>query len=597
MGSYRQVYQCDVPPNCAVPLEAAEAFFAGSRVRHLKRTPTKLEFERGSKWKSWAAICSERSVQRQVTVTLAAGAERPVLQCEYHAFYPYPTAHFAPWHFAREVNDLEHFLAQWHNLREADPTLPAGAAAQQTHEDRQRDSLYRRSIGSRFNPGIYLLYRLYRLATWLTHVIRRRFTILGRALLGAVWVAITTAFDVDGASGYQAVVPLAGVLFIAMVFGFRFRAKFDVERKLARVASVGEPFRYRVSVTNRTSRRQTGLLLLDDLADPRPPFREWRDFKLDQDRHVRPFRFERRQLRSPFKFATPAEGALPPLLPGERRDITLELTPLRRGVMRFAGVTIARPDPLGIFRALRRMRLPQSVLVLPARYVIPPIALPGQLRYQPGGVALAAHIGQSEEFVALRDYRRGDPPRHIHWRSWAKAGRPIVKEFEDEFFVRHALVLDTFTPRPFSDAFEEAVAVASSFACAVLTQESLLDLLFVGAEAYSFTAGRGLAHADQMLEILAAVQPCRTLPFRSLEALVLNHAKSVGGCICVLLAWDEPRQRFVQKLRAMGQPVLVFVIRAPGATPPLAPGPMSDVPEWFHELEIGKVAAQLAALK
>ncbi len=181
---------------------------------------------------------------------------------------------------------------------------------------------------------------------------------------------------------------------------------------------------------------------------------------------------------------------------------------MRRGVVQLASVTIARPDPLGIYRALRKQPLPQSVVVLPKRYALPPIALPGGMKYQQGGVAMAAHIGQSEEFVSLREYRRGDPPRHIHWRSWAKAGKPIVKEFEDEFFVRHALVLDTFTPRPHSDVFEEAVSVAASFACTVLTQESLLDLLFVGPEAYCFTAGRGLAHADQMLEILASVQPC-----------------------------------------------------------------------------------------
>jgi uncharacterized protein (DUF58 family) len=55
-----------------------------------------------------------------------------------------------------------------------------------------------------------------------------------------------------------------------------------------------------------------------------------------------------------------------------------------------------------------------------------------------------------------------------------------VKEFEDEFFVRHALVLDTFTDEPHSEILEEAVSVAASFACTVLTQESLLDLLFVG---------------------------------------------------------------------------------------------------------------------
>ena len=155
---------------------------------------------------------------------------------------------------------------------------------------------------------------------------------------------------------------------------------------------------------------------------------------------------------------------------------------------------------------------------------------------------MASNIGRSDEFVSLREYRRGDPYRHIHWRSWAKTGKPIVKEFEDEFFVRHALILDTFTDDPRSDAFEEAVAVAASFACTLISQESLLDLLFVGSEAYCFTAGRGLAHADQMLEILASVRACPGEPFQNLETLVMQHSGSVSGCVCVFLAWDEKRR-------------------------------------------------------
>ena len=134
-------------------------------------------------------------------------------------------------------------------------------------------------------------------------------------------------------------------------------------------------------------------------------------------------------------------------------------------MLRFVGVTLARPDPLGLFRALVNQPAPQSALILPKRYPLPPIALPGAMKYQQGGVALASNVGRSEEFVALREYRRGDPWRHIHWRSWAKTGKPIVKEFEDEFFVRHALVLDTFTDQPHEDQFEEAVSVAASFAC------------------------------------------------------------------------------------------------------------------------------------
>jgi uncharacterized protein (DUF58 family) len=276
--------------------------------------------------------------------------------------------------------------------------------------------------------------------------------------------------------------------------------------------------------------------------------------------------------------------------------VPVEVLPLHRGILHFTGVTLARPDPLGLFRAFRRVAVPQTVLILPKRYPIPPIALPGALRYQEGGVALAANVGASEEFVALRDYRHGDPLRHIHWRSWAKTGKPIVKEFEDEFFVRHALVLDTFDDEPDSELLEEAVSVAASFACTVLTQESLLDLLFVGNQSYCFTAGRGLAQADQMLEILAAVRNCADKPFATLEHLVLNHIAAMSGCICVLQRWDEARQNFVQKLRALGIPLLVLVVVRPGGKKPDA-GPLRDDPENFHVLEIGRIGEELGKLQ
>lgn len=284
-----------------------------------------------------------------------------------------------------------------------------------------------------------------------------------------------------------------------------------------------------------------------------------------------------------------------PLAPRGETEVDVEILPLRRGILRFTGLTLARPDPLGLFRAFSPMSLPQITLILPKRYWLPPIALPGTMKYQQGGVALAANIGRSEEFVSLRDYRRGDPVRHIHWRSWAKAGRPIVKEFEDEFFVRHALVLDTFTDEPNGEILEEAVSVAASFACTVLTQESLLDLLFVGAESYCFTAGRGVGHADQMLEILASVRACGDKPFATLEHHVIAHASEVSGCICVLQKWDDLRKKLVERLRALRLPVLVFVI-VPRGNSKLDAGPLRAEPGKFHVLEAGKIEEQLAAL-
>ena len=445
-------------------------------------------------------------------------------------------------------------------------------------------------------PIFILFYRFYRPCSSLWYWARRRFTLAGLCVAGGFIVTGAVGTDIESTVTYQTFALLLAILALSFGFSRFFRAKFSATRFLPRLGTAGQPLHYRVLVKNLTTQPQQDLTLLEDLHDPRPSLEEWLAVQLAENRRAHPFRISERRRTNPFRLVNLKEAEVPPLLPGGEMEVRVELTPLRRGILRFNGVTLARPDPLGLFRSFAKTPAVQTVLILPKRHPIPPIALPGTMRYQEGGVALAANVGRSEEFVALREYRHGDPLRHIHWRSWAKTGKPIVKEFEDEFFVRHALVLDTFDDEPQSEILEEAVSVAASFACAVLTQESLLDLLFVGNQSYCFTAGRGLAHADQMLEILASVTNCANKKFETLEQLVLNHISVVSGCICVLQCWDDARKNFVKKLRSLDIPLLVLVIVRPGEAKPDA-GPLRDEPDRFHVLEIGRIAEQLAVLQ
>ncbi|HXR03347.1 MAG TPA: DUF58 domain-containing protein [Verrucomicrobiae bacterium] len=446
------------------------------------------------------------------------------------------------------------------------------------------------------NPIWRVVYRFYRVFSGLGHWAQRRFTRAGWMVLASLFVTTIMGLDTENMVAYQGFSLLLVLLLLAFACSRVFRMNFSVVRSLPRFGTAGQPFTYRASVRNLSAKVQSDLMLLEDLADPRPAFPDWLAAQLALEKTVRSLRLSRQQRFNPFKLATLKDALIPPIPPQQEVEVQVEVTPFRRGVLRFKGVTLARADPFGLFRALAGIRAAQTTVVLPRRYPLPPIALPGVMKYQEGGVALASNVGQSEEFVALRDYRRGDPLRHIHWRSWAKTGKPIVKEFEDEFFVRHALVLDTFSDQPYSEAFEEAVSVAASFACTIQTQESLLDLLFVGADAYCFTAGRGLAHADQMLEILASVRVCSEKPFETLENLVLNHAGVVSGCVCVLLAWDEPRRNFVKKLKAVGVPVLVTVVVPAAPAKPFEPGPMRDEPDSFHTLVVGQIEQGLSRL-
>jgi hypothetical protein len=63
-----------------------------------------------------------------------------------------------------------------------------------------------------------------------------------------------------------------------------------------------------------------------------------------------------------------------------------------------------------------------------------------------------------------------------------------------------------------------------------------------------------------------------------------------------LLAWDEPRRRFVEKIKALGIPVRVMIILADEPQKPFDPGPMRDEPEHFHILIAGQIEQGLARM-
>lgn len=54
---------------------------------------------------------------------------------------------------------------------------------------------------------------------------------------------------------------------------------------------------------------------------------------------------------------------------------------------------------------------------------------------------------QQQEYHGLRDYRPGDSPRWIHWRTTARLGEPMVKEFEQQSEQDLAILIDPWLPR------------------------------------------------------------------------------------------------------------------------------------------------------
>ena len=422
-----------------------------------------------------------------------------------------------------------------------------------------------------------VIYSLLRRFSVLDRWLRERLTPTGWLALGAAGAAAAGGIDLNQTLTAQAFTFLAALLALAFVASQAFRARVEVARQLPRYATAGEDFVYRITVTNRGTATLIGATVAERFRDPRPGYEEWRATREPGeqrrnwfDREIGYFRWrwliERRIPENP------TEAAIPALAPGQSHSLRLAFLPRRRGRLELSGVNVARTDPLGFVKGIARVSLDARVVALPKRYRIPTLALPGARKFQQGGVSLSASIGDSEEFLSLRDYRPGDPLHRLHWKSFARTGKPIVKEYQDEFFERHALVLDTGTRRGEDAAFEEAVAVAASFVYTIDTQECLLDLLFVGGAVKTYTTGRGQSHAEQMLEVLAGVAPSAPEEFGSLAGAVLARRTTLSSVIAVLLAWDETRRDFIAQARAGGLEVRALLVCAPGETPPAEPG-------------------------
>ena len=424
-------------------------------------------------------------------------------------------------------------------------------------------------------------YRLFRAVAAVTHWANRRFTAAGMLVASGVVITGAVGADTTQSVAYQAFALLLALIAVSALCVPLLRTRVAAERDLPRVATAGEPFSYRLRVQNLGARALDGLTLFEDLADPRPGYDGFRAAM-----RIPTYRAWKRLIDSR-RAAYIAEQPLPALPPRGQAEIEVRARALRRGTAHSDGLTVARADPLGLLKALVHVPRRANFIVLPRRYSLPPLDLPGSRRYQPGGVALATSVGDSEEFIGLRDYRPGDPLQRIHWKSFARAARPIVKEYQDEYFERHALLLDTFAAGRDERVFEEAVSIAASFAYTIDTRECLLDLMFIGAEAYTYTAGRGQMRTGNLLEILAGVQPCRDKPFSALGDAVMARRQSLTGCVCILLGWDEERARCVRRLRSHGVALRVVAVSTV---------PVADPPGWLLVVEPGKVQEGLAKL-
>ncbi len=253
-----------------------------------------------------------------------------------------------------------------------------------------------------------------------------------------------------------------------------------------------------------------------------------------------------------------------------RREVMLP----RRGRYTWGAVRASSGYPFGLVERQRLLTAEEAVTVLPClgwlhrgrflRYLrdLSVQPRPALLRHKP-----RPHPAAQAEFHGLRSYRSSDSPRLIHWRTSARRGELMVREFEDEPSDNLILVVDPVLPSSSSapdtggdarednaalhEPFEEMISLAASICWEwCRRRDDRLVLVTATAEPMVLDGLTGPAHARRTLECLAVLK-CST---GSANAAVIRRlqARRLPAAVVVLMALGrsalaEPMRRALRR--------------------------------------------------
>lgn len=369
--------------------------------------------------------------------------------------------------------------------------------------------------------------------TWAKHFFKARLTKSGRLLFGVGAIVTTVTIIVPVAAKFNFVFcALAAIAILSVPLARLARVKLGIVLNMSSRATSGATLQVSASVRNETRRTAVDLgFALDGLPSALQANEVMRDS----------------------------------IEAGQSCDIEFLVKLKRRGYFQIRGVRQETWFPFGVWRDLVLHEAPRTLLVYPSFSPLVNLDIPVGLRYQPGGVALSSNVGDSTEFLGVRNFRPGDSIRNIHWKSWGRVGEPVVKEFQEEFFCKIALVLDTFLPdgsgEEYRDDFEANLSIAAAISDHLSQTEYIVDLFAAGPDLYTLEAGRNLAHLDNVLDVLACLEPSYDEPFETVAPVLTEHLSTITTVIFVMLDWDKRRERMTQIVREYGPAVKTILVR------------------------------------
>jgi uncharacterized protein (DUF58 family) len=245
----------------------------------------------------------------------------------------------------------------------------------------------------------------------------------------------------------------------------------------------------------------------------------------------------------------------------------------RRGIIDVGPVTTVRSDPLGVLGRSRTLADVHRLFVHPVTVSIPSTS--GGFVRDLEGNPTSDIVDSDISFHAIREYAPGDGQRHIHWKSTAKTGTLMVRQFEESRRSRLAIVLSLHQAEYASaEEFEMAVSAAGSLGVRAIRDGR--DLAVVASVEIpdivrgSIRSVRSLnvVSTRTLLDDLTAIETStRAMRVEDVCVLAAQVVPDMSIAFVVCGSTQTPRQLQALTLKFAGNARVVAVVCDPTAPP------------------------------
>ncbi|SDS44833.1 DUF58 domain-containing protein [Agrococcus carbonis] len=281
------------------------------------------------------------------------------------------------------------------------------------------------------------------------------------------------------------------------------------------------------------------------------------------------------EVSRPTRAATPAQVDLgmgddevvleiPPIDVGGRVVRSVPLDTSRRGLRTIGPVTIMRTDPFGVLERRHRLTVSRTLVVHPRVVRLPGGA--GGIVRDLDGEAAAERTADDVSFHSLREYAPGDDRRLVHWRSSARYGSLLVRQFEPSRRADTLIVLSTDPKEYEGDDFELALSLVGTLGLAAMADRRALRIVESPRTERGEPTPIDAATRDRLLDALAVLEPGRSL---GIAAAARASRRTAPGSLAWLITGSKVPARTL-RTAANGMPadvVSVVVRAAVGALP------------------------------